>query len=166
MAEISKQTKRIVCEIAVLIFQEYNWGVNSPAVSSNRVKAGVLKQVVKAEPDNIDAYRFLADYYIESGRKQEAAHALRQIVRIKPNDAHAWMMLGDICSDCGRHDDAMAAYRHVANLQIDNPQAHYQLGEAYLKIGEKDLALEEHKKLKSLDKQLANDLLDHISSHR
>jgi len=164
---VSNRTKRIVGEIAVLICLAYIWGVKSQVVSAGRLKAGVLKQVVKAEPDNVEAYRFLADYYVERGCNREAADALRQVVRIQPYDARAWMMLGDIQSDLGRHEDALAAYRKAANLHLDdNAQTHYQLGEAYIKIGEKDLALEEHKKLKRLDEELADDLLNHIRDNR
>jgi cytochrome c-type biogenesis protein CcmH/NrfG len=162
MANVSKQTKRLVGEVAVLVCLMYVWGVSSPASRINSVKASVLKQVVKADPDNVDAYRFLAGYYIESGRYQDAADAQRQVVRMEPNDAQAWVMLGDIYSNCGHNEDAMAAYRKATNLYTDNAQAHYQLGEAYLRMGEKDLALEEHRKLKVLDEQLANDLLDLI----
>jgi tetratricopeptide (TPR) repeat protein len=163
---VSNKTKRIVGEIAILIGLTYIWGVKSQVVSASRVKAGFLRQVVKAEPDNVEAYRFLADYYIESGRKKKGADALRQVVRIQPYNAHAWMMLGDTESDLGHHDAALAAYRKVANLHLDNAQAHYELGQAYLKIGEIDLALEEHKKLKKLDRQLAGELLDSIHSQR
>ena len=139
MADVSQQTKRLVAEVTVLVCLTYIWGVSSPTVGIDSVKAGVLKHVVKADPDNVDAYRFLASYYIESGRYQHAADALRQVVRMEPEDAHAWVMLGDIYSDCGRHEDAMAAYRQATNLHADNAQAHYQLGEAYLQMGEKDL---------------------------
>ena len=162
MAEVSNRTKRLVGEITVLLTLTYVWGVRSPTVSTTSVKAGVLKQVVKADPDNVDVYRFLAEFYIKTGRNQEAADALRQVVRIQPYDARAWMILGDIQAECGHNDDALAAYRKAAELRLDNPQAHYQLGQAYLKIGEEDLALEEHKKLKKLDEQLANDLFDRI----
>ncbi len=164
MAEVSNQTKRIVGEIAVLVCLTYVWGVRSPTVNSASVKAGVLKQVVKADPDNVDVYRFLAEFYIRTGRNQEAADALRQVVRIQPYDVRTWMILGDIQAECGHNEDALAAYRKVAELRLDNPQAHYQLGEAFLKIGEEDLALGEHRKLKKLDEQLANDLLDRIQS--
>jgi superkiller protein 3 len=166
MAEISNRTKRIVGEIAVLICLGYVWGVNSPAVTKSRVKAGYLKQVVKAEPDNVDAYRFLADYYIQTTNYQQAADALKQVVRLEPRDSHSWMLLGDMHSICNNHDGAMAAYRQVADLHTDNAQAHYQLGVAYLKVEEKDMAKEEYKKLKKLDKQLANDLLDQINGNR
>ena len=162
MAEVSNRTKRLVGEIAVLICLTYVWGVRSPTVSTTSVKAGVLKQVVKADPDNVDVYRFLAEFYIKTGRNQEAVDALRQVVRIQPYDARAWMILGDIQAECGHNEDALASYRKVAELRLGNPQAHYQLGQAYVKIGEEDLASEEHKKLKKLDEQLANDLFDRI----
>lgn len=166
MAEINKKTKRIVGEIAVLIGLAYVWCVNSSAVTLDRVKAGYLKQVVRAEPDNVEAYRFLADYYIESARYKKAAAALTQVVRLEPNDTHSWRLLGDMHSISNNHEGAMAAYRQVANLHTDNAQAHYQLGLAYLKVEEKGMAKEEYKKLKKLDKQLANDLLDHINGNR
>jgi hypothetical protein len=38
-------------------------------------------------------------------------------------------------------------------------QAHYRLAKTYLKMGDKDLALEEYEILKTLDKELANELL-------
>jgi tetratricopeptide (TPR) repeat protein len=163
MAEVSKRTKRIVGELAVLICLAYFWGVNSPNIDRSRVKAGVLNQVVRADRDNVDAYRFLADYHIRLGDNQKAVHALEQVVRIEPDDARAWMMLGDLRSDCGAHEDAMAAYQQAANLQTDNAQAHYQLGEVYVQLGERDLALEECQKLKRFDEQLANDLLDVVN---
>ena len=37
--------------------------------------------------------------------------------------------------------------------------AHYFLAKAYLKMGNKDLALEEYEILKTLDEELANELL-------
>jgi len=160
MADVSNQTKRLVGEVAVLVCVLCFWARSSQTMYIDSVKAGVLKQVVKADPENIEVYRFLAHYYIKLGRYDEAAEALSQVLRIEPDNADSWKMLGDLYSDCGRHEEAMAAYRQAANLQADNPQARYQLGEAYLKIGREDLALEEYHKLKVLDEQLASDLLN------
>lgn len=162
MAEVSNRTKRLVGEIAVLICVLCFWARSSQTMNIDSVKASVLKQVVKADPENIEVYRFLTHYYIKLGRHEEAARALSQALRIEPDNADSWRMLGDLYSDCGRHEEAMGAYRQAANLETDNPQVHYQLGEAYLKIGRKDLALEEYQKLKDLDEQLANDLLNLI----
>jgi len=163
MAEVSIQTKRIVGEIAVLICVLCFWARSSQTMNIDSVKASVLKQVVKADPENIEVYRFLTHYYIKLGRHEEAARALSQVLRIEPDNADSWKMLGDLYSDYGRNEEAMAAYRQAANLETDNPQAHYQLGEAYLSIGRKDLAFEEYQKLKVLDEQLAKDLFNLIN---
>ena len=162
MAEASNRTKRLVGEIALLVCVTYVWGVRSPSVSKAGVKARVLKHVVKADRDNVDAYRFLADFHVKAGNHKEAAGALEQVVRLQPDDAASWAMLGDIQSARGRHEDALGAYRQVARLHVFDAQAHYQLGDAYLRIGEIDLALQEYEKLKEVDEHLANDLLDRI----
>jgi len=44
------------------------------------------------------------------------------------------------------------AYVHYAEV-------YYNLGETYLKLGNKDLALEQYEILKTLDEELANELL-------
>ena len=95
MIEITNRTKRLVAELTVLMCIVYAWNVKSETYGIDDVKAGVLKQVVKADSDNVDAYRFLGDYYMDSGSYEKAVDVQRQIVRIDPNDAYAHSMLGD-----------------------------------------------------------------------
>ena len=159
MGEISKRTKRLVAELTVLVCITCFWVIKSAIFDIDDVKAGVLKQVVKADSDNADAYRFLAGYYMDSGSYEEAVEALKQVVKIEPYDFYAQTMLGDAYWGCGRHEEAMAAYKQAMNLQTDNPHVHYQIALAYLKMGDKDSALEEYEILKSLDEELANELL-------
>jgi cytochrome c-type biogenesis protein CcmH/NrfG len=159
MGEITKRTKRLVAELSVLVCIVCVWVVKSETFDIDDVKAGVLKQVVKADSDNIDAYRFLAGYYMDSGSYEEAVEVLRQVVKIDPNDAYAHSMLGDAYWNCGRYEEAMAAYKQAMILHVDNPHIHYQIAQAYLKMGDKDSALEEYEILKSLDKKLADELL-------
>ena len=146
-------------ELVVLVFVVCIWVVKSATIDIDSVKAGVLKQVVKADPDNTDAYRFLAGYYMDSGSYEEAIEALRQVVRVEPGDSYAHSMLGDAYWNCGRYEEAMAAYKQAMKLHVDNPHVHYQIALAYLKMGDKDSALEEYEILKSLDEELANELL-------
>jgi tetratricopeptide (TPR) repeat protein len=159
MAEISNRTKRLVGELAVLICIFCVWCVKSSTFDTADVKAAVLKQVVKVDSDDLDAYRFLAGYYMDSGRYEEAAGALRQVVRMDPNDSAAQTMLGDAYWNCGCYEKAMMAYKQAMKMQLDNPYIHYQVGQAYLKMGDKDSALEEYEALKDMDKELANQLL-------
>lgn len=155
MAEISGRTKRLVGELALLICIFCVWCVKSQAFDTTDVKACVLKQVVKVDSDNLEAQRFLAHYYMDSGRYEEAAKALRQVVRMRPNDSAAQTMLGDAYWHCGCYDKAMMAYKQAMKQQVDNPYIHYQVGQAYLRMGDKDSAREEYEALKDMDKDLA-----------
>lgn len=163
MREITNRTKRLVAEFTVLICIIYVWGVKSETFGIDDVKAGVLKQVVKADSDNVDAYRFLADYYMDSGSYEKAAEAHRQVVKIDPNDAYAHSMLGDAYWNCGRYEEAIEAYKQAMKIHGDAPHVHYQIALAYLKIGDKNSAMEEYELLKDMDEQLANELLGFIN---
>ena len=159
MGEITNRTKRLVAELAVFVCVICIWVIKSATFDIDDVKASVLKQAVKADPDNVDSYRFLASYYMDSGSYEEAVEALRQVVRIEPNDTYAHSMLGEAYWNCSRHEEAMAAYKQAIKLQVNNPHVHYQIAQAYLKMGDKDSVLEEYEILKSLDEELANELL-------
>jgi Flp pilus assembly protein TadD len=163
MGEITNRTKRLVAELTVLACIVCVWFVKSETLSIDDVKAGVLKQVVKADSDNVDAYRFLAGYYMDSGSCEKAVEPLREVVRMDPNDADAHSMLGDAYWNCGRYEEAIAAYKQTMDLHVDDPHVRYQIALTYLKMGDKDSALEEHKILKDMDEALANELLGHIN---
>ena len=69
------------------------------------------------------------------------------------------MSLGEAYSQMGRYEEAVEVYKHVIEIDADMAQAHYRLAKTYLKMGDKDLALEEYEILKTLDEELANELL-------
>jgi len=162
MSEITNRTKRLVAEITVLVCIVCVWIVKSETIGIDDVRAGVLKHLVKADSDNVDAYRFLAGYYMDSGSYDEAVKSLKQVVKIDPNDADAHSMLGDAYWNCDCYEDAILAYKKAMKLRVDNPHAHYQIALVYLKMGDKDSALEEHEILKGMDEELANELFGHI----
>jgi tetratricopeptide (TPR) repeat protein len=163
MGEITKRTKRLVAELTVLVCIVCVWVVRSETFDMDDVKAGVLKQVVKADSDNADAYRFLAGYYMDSGSYEKAVEVLMQVVKIDPNDAYAHSMLGDAYWNYGRYEEAIVAYKRAMKLHVDDPHVRYQIGLAYLKMGDRDSALEEHEILKTMDEELANELLGFIN---
>ena len=163
MMKITNRTKRLVAELTVLICIVYVWNVKSETFGIDDVKAGVLKQVVKADSDNVDAYRFLGSYYMDSGSYGKAVEVQRQAVKIDPNDPYAHSMLGDAYWNCGRYEEAIEAYKEAMKIHGDAPHVHYQIALAYLKIGDKNSAMEEYELLKDLDEQLANELLGSIN---
>jgi len=159
MREISNRTKRLVAELTVLICIVGVWAFKSETFDINDVKAGVFEQVVKVDPDNADAYRFLAGHYMDSGSYGKAVNVLKQVVEIDPNDACAYSMLGDAYWNCNRYDEAITAYNHSMELHVDDPHVRYQIALTYLTMGDKDSAMKEHKMLKSMDEKLADELL-------
>jgi len=163
MAEVTKRTKRLVAELTVLVCIICVWVVKSKTLDMDDVRAGVLEQVVKADSNNADAYRFLAGYYMDEGSYEKAVATLREVVRIDPNDANAYSMLGDAYWGYGQYEEAVVAYKQAMELHVDDPHVRYQIALAYLKMGDKDSAMKEHKILKDMDKELANELLGVIN---
>jgi tetratricopeptide (TPR) repeat protein len=162
MSQITNRAKRLVAELTVLVCVVCVWIVKSETFDMEDVKAGVLEQVVKADSDNADAYRFLAGYYMDEGSYEKAVETLREVVRIDPNDAYAYSMLGDAYWGYGHYEEAIVAYKQAMKLHVDDPHVRYQIALAYLKMGDKDSAIEEHEILKGVDEELANELLGHI----
>lgn len=159
MSEITNRTKRLVAELAILICIVSVWAVKSETFDMDDVKAGVLEQVVKADSDNVDAYRFLAGYYMDSGSYEKAVEVQKQVVKADPNDAYAHNVLGDAYWNCGRYEEAIGAYKQSMKLHVYDPHVRYQIALAYLKMGDKDSAMEEYETLKDMDEGLANELL-------
>lgn len=158
MAEISKRTKRLIGELGVLIFVICFFFARSAVIDINDAKAEVYKHLVVAEPDNAEAYRFLAGYYMDLGAYERAINALKEVVRIEPNDVSAYSMLGDAYWSCEQYEKAMLAYKRAMKLQVNNPMTHYQMAKAYLRMGDKNSALEEYELIKGMDENLADEL--------
>lgn len=100
-----------------------------------------FKEVLRENPDNVDAMRALASAYLQSNQKMGDAEALlRRTVQIAPDFAAAWMLLGAILNEQGRYRDSIAAYRKSAELEPDNAQAHGSLGNALAHAGDAEQA--------------------------
>src|SRR5437667_311576 len=99
----------------------------------------------------------------ELGRWHEAVPAFQQAVHLKPDDAEAYYNLGVANGQLGHWHAAVAALQQAIHLKSNDAEAHLNLGVAYLILGDRDSALEEYKILKTLDQNLANDLVGFIS---
>ena len=118
------------------------------------------KQVARIDPGDAIAYSLLADCYIEQERYEEAAEAIKQLVKLEPNDAcKLFALLGLSYCDSGHYEEAVEAYKQAIEIDPDMGPAHYFLAEVYLKMGNKDLALKEYEVLKTLEEELASELL-------
>ena len=146
--------------VAVCIF--CIWIIKSGTIDIDGVKAGILKQVVKVDPNKADAHLFLGDHYADLYHYEEAIRVLKEAIKANPEDATKCSELGDLNFYLGHNEEAVKVYQQAIRIQPGNARTHYKLAKVYLDIGNKDLALQEYEILKTLDEELAKEVHDFI----
>jgi tetratricopeptide (TPR) repeat protein len=121
------------------------------------------KQTIKIKPDDVRVRNNLSAAYLRLGRYQEAIKVCKEAIRIKPDDAEAYSNLCVAYGNLGRITEAIEACKEAIKIKPNYADAHYNLGFAYLKMGDKNSALAEYNILKSLNSELANNLLNQIN---
>lgn len=71
--------------------------------------AGYEKKLIEGlilDPDDIDIFRQLADFYFTDGKYTKALSMFRKILTFDPNDHHALWQMGEIYIEQGQYEDA------------------------------------------------------------
>jgi len=121
------------------------------------------KEAINLNPKDTKAYEGLGVAFGNLDRKEEMIQSFEQIVKLTPEDPNAYCNLGAVYLSLDRHKQAISTYKQAIDVKTELPQAHVGLGAAYLKSGDKDAAMAEYEILKTLDKNLANKLLEFIN---
>ena len=124
--------------------------------------ADAFKQAIRIDPDDASVHYDLGVSYNKLERHREAIEAYKQAIRIYPDYAAAYLNQGVSCGILDRYREAVEAFKQVIRIDPDDAKAHRHLGIAYLNLGDKGSALEQYKILKTLDKELANELFNSI----
>ena len=113
---------------------------------SRRVAAGVeqlragrideaiasLRAVLKENPDQVDAMRYLALAYARDEQRLDDAEAwLRRATDLAPDFTAAWLDLGQVLAETNKHLDAIDCYRLALKSDADNPALWAGLANAY-----------------------------------
>ena len=141
----------------------YNLGVAYAGLGRSTEAIDAFKQVIRIKPDYARAYYNLGVAYAGLGRSTDAIDAFKQVIRIKPDYAMAYNNLGVVYGKLGRLPEAIEAFKQAIKLKPDYVDACNNLGVAYLAIGDKNSALVEYNILKSLNSEMANNLLNKIN---
>ncbi|MFZ3244659.1 MAG: tetratricopeptide repeat protein [Candidatus Acidiferrales bacterium] len=81
----------------------------------------LFQQVLKADPDNVDALRGLIDALVAEGHWRDAVGSLQHLDQIQPNDAARVFQLGQMESwQTGNRDRALALLKHATELDPSN----------------------------------------------
>jgi hypothetical protein len=123
----------------------------------------LFSHAVKVTQNNWLAYNNLAVAFSGQNRWLEAIDACKQAITIKPDYAAAYLNLGFAYGSLGRWPEAKDAYHQALKINPNYDKAHYSLALIYFFTGNKSSALAEYNILKSLNPEMANDLLNQIN---
>ena len=121
------------------------------------------KEEVRKNPDDAEVHNNLGKAYFDSGKWKKAIESYKQVIRIDPDDAKAHANLGLAYDESGKHQEAIESHKQAIKINPDDALAHFNLGLAYVDINDRDSALEQYEILKSLDTEMANELLKVIN---
>ena len=128
--------------------------------------AEAFKHSIKRNPNNPEAYYYLANSYFRMYRQKEAVKAYKQAIELKPDHYLAYNNLGTAYHMLGDFKAALTAYQKAIEVKPDYPEAIFGLGVVYLELKDKDAALEQHKRLVAIDIERADKLYRYINDNK
>ena len=91
----------------------------------------LYRQVLKNNPDNVDAMRMLAMVAATLKRYDDAERLLRRALGIAPDFLTAVIDLGRILKEQDRYEEAIGYFKKAIEINPNNPQTHFLLAGAY-----------------------------------
>lgn len=96
----------------------------------------LLRQILRQNPDQVDALHFLGVLVARRGQHQEGVDLIHRALALNPGYVDACNNLGNLLLTLKRIDEAMAAYRRAIALAPDHANAHANLGMALRRSGQ------------------------------
>ena len=110
-----------------------------------------LKEVVKQNPNELDAHFMLADVYTKQRSYSSASSTYQKIIELDPNQDSAQMGLGMINLKMSRWKDAITPFETAVQINPKNGIAYFHIGNAYEELREFPNAVEAYKKYLNLN---------------
>jgi tetratricopeptide (TPR) repeat protein len=113
----------------------------------------VAEEMLKKDPDNVNARRILGSVYTrmaQNGRDAEASlqkaiEQYRKITAKEPGDAESWTTLGDLYRASNNSPEAEKAYKAALKADAGNTEALKSLAKLYMDLGDTKSAIEKLK---------------------
>jgi tetratricopeptide (TPR) repeat protein len=115
----------------------------------------VLREVIRLDPQSVEARTELAAVLNASGQSAEAAELCEEAIRLRPDDAGIYNVLGLSLIGTGRLPEAMATFRRAIALKPDFGLLHLNFGIALQGQGRDLEAMAAYRQALSLSPQLA-----------
>ena len=113
------------------------------AYSNDRDKVNTEKYLLKAikyEPDNVDYKMFLANFYSNLERNDDALALYKDVIKRDASYEVAWAGAANIYENLEDYTNALKYRKEAASRFSDNIFDLYKLAELYNKLGKTDLA--------------------------
>jgi len=104
-----------------------------------------FKQVLKVNPDFVDAYLNLGSVLKSQGNLKAAIEIYKQALKIKPDFAEALYNMGNALEENGNPDEAIASYKQSINIKPGYVEAYLNMGNALWKQGDIEASIENYK---------------------
>ena len=117
---------------------------------------------VELKPDFQEAHYNLANAYMSQSLTDKAIEHYQIVIKLFPDYPEAYNNLGIAYGRLAMYKEAVESYTHAITVKPDYVPAYFNLGIAYIKLSDKASALKVYERLKSLDPQLAERLLNVI----
>lgn len=153
-------------DAALAFFDKLN--LSSPAEGEQREGAGgpsyyqavmkTLSQTVRMKPELARMRYHRGAVGTGGSDNQEKLGALKRATDNNPTEDRAHLDLGLAYVQMGRYQEAVMAFKMVLRLNPENAMAHYRLALIHRTLGDLPAAVDEYAVLKTLDKQLAEQI--------
>jgi arylsulfatase A-like enzyme/Tfp pilus assembly protein PilF len=97
---------------------------------------GMLLDVVKEDPNVIDAWFTLGNMSSRKGDDEGAVAYFKRALALKPDDEEAVINLAHAYRKLGRDDDALVGFRRFLQLDPKNSQVHYEIAQILIDRGQ------------------------------
>ena len=104
----------------------------------------LCSQILKDQPDNLDALHFLGNILFTLGKIDAAVESYERVIKLNPNHAQAYNNLGSALHQLNKNDAALESYEKAIKLKQDYADVHYNKGNLLYELGKKNAALESY----------------------
>ena len=117
------------------IIQNYNSGVQYYQSGKLQEAELCFQQVVKWQPDRLDAWQLLGRIAFEQKQYTKATERIEWAIELNPDYPDAHNNLGNVLRIQGKLEEAISSYRHALKLKPSYYQAHNNLGLTFQEQG-------------------------------
>jgi S1-C subfamily serine protease len=121
-----------------------------------------LQQAIELDPDDPAGWDALAAAHVAEDRLDLAATTCRKALKLHPLSAELWHRYGLVHAERADRMQAIQAQQEALRLKPGYLPALYELGELYLDQGEREKSQEVYRRLRRLDRNLAENFRDRV----